>query len=479
MSSSPGNRQKAKANSPVSKRRERPLRTGILGGGLTGLTIAYCLHTQAPGTFQVEVLEKGPQCGGLLRSLRQDGFTFDHGGAHIIYSKDRKAVDFMLGILGSNYFTKRRNNKICYKGHMVKYPFENGLSDLSRQDNFECLYHYLNDRRLKPKNFKQWIYSTFGKGIAERYLIPYNRKIWNYPLEKMSLHWVEGRVPRPPAEDVVRSALGIPTEGYTHQLHFYYPRRGGIQALIKGMERQLPSVFNDFEVKKVTRRNGGWTVSNGETSREYDVLISTVPIFDLVSALDRVPSKVETALKGLKYNSLITVMLGLEGDHLPGYTAIYFPDPDIKFNRVGFPHVFSGHNAPPGKSSLVAEITARQNDPVWRCSDRRLLLQVIRDLHQRKLIDKRSVCFGQVRRHKYAYVIYDRDYQKNVRTVLQFAGGRGIWLCGRFSEFEYLNMDACVSRAVDLAKRLKKLSKTDFTFTKHTKRGRSNERKSN
>lgn len=441
-----------------------------MGGGLTGLTIAYCLQKN-PRTFQVEVLEKDRVCGGLLKTIRQNGFTFDHGGAHIIYSKDKKAVDFMLSILGSNCFRKRRNNKIYFKGHLVKYPFENGLSDLSRQDNFECLYHYLNDRRPEPRNFKQWIYGTFGKGIAEKYLIPYNRKIWNYPLEKMSSHWVEERVPRPPAEDVIRSALGIPTEGYTHQLHFYYPKRGGIQALINAMERQLPAVFNDFEVKKVGKRNGSWMVSNGETSREYDILISTIPIFDLVGALDQVPSRVESALKGLKYNSLITVMLGLEGDHRPKYTAIYFPDPAVKFNRVGFPHVFSGYNAPPGKSSLVAEITARQNDPVWRSSDRRLLQEVIRDLHQRKLIDKRSVCLGQVRRHKYAYVIYDRNYQKNVRTVLRFAGSRDIWLCGRFSEYEYLNMDACVSRAVNLAERLKKLSKTHFTFIKHAKRG--------
>ncbi len=442
------------------------------------MTIAYCLKRKTPRLFQTEILEKNSECGGLLRSIQQDGFTFDYGGAHIIYSQDDQAVDFMLKVLGGNYFEKKRENKIYFEGHFVKYPFENGLSDLSPKDNFECLYHYLNDRRVKPKNFREWIYGTFGKGIAQKYLIPYNRKIWKYPLEKMSLHWVEGRVPRPPAEDVIKSALGIPTEGYTHQLHFYYPRRGGIQALIKGMEGSLSSVLTGFEVKKVSKVDGGWTVSDGNVNREYDILISTIPIFDLVRALNRVPPKVTGALKDLKYNSLITVMLGLKGNHLPKYTAVYFPEPGVKFNRVGFPHVFSGYNAPPGKSSLVAEITAKSNDSVWKTKDEELLREVVGNLHQRKLIDKRSVCFAHVRRNKYAYVIYDRDYQRNVQTVLRFVSGRGIWLCGRFSEFEYLNMDACVSRAVNLAERLTKLSKTDFAFTQHTRRGPSNERES-
>jgi protoporphyrinogen oxidase len=451
--------------------RQEPLRVGILGGGLTGLTIAYRLRQKAPSRFRVEVLEKESECGGLLRSVLEDGFTFDSGGAHIIYSKDKRAVNFMLQVLGNNYFRKRRNNKVYFRERFVKYPFENGLSDLSPEDNFECLYHFLNDRYPKPKDFRQWIYSTFGRGIAEKYLIPYNRKIWNYPLEKMSLHWVEGRVPRPPAEDVIKSALGIPTEGYTHQLYFYYPRRGGIQALIKSMERQVPMVLKDYAVNKVLESDGTWKVSDGRISLSYDVLISTIPIFDLISAMNGVPLKVKSALKRLKCNSLLTVMLGLKGNPLSEYTALYFPDPRVRFNRVGFPHVFSRFNVPPGKSSLVAEITTGYNRQAWKLSDRQLVREVTDALHQRKLIDKRSVCFARVKRSQYAYVVYDKDYQKNARVVLRYAGDQGIWLCGRFSEFEYLNMDACVSRAIGLADRLIKLSRMGRTFTRQNRKG--------
>jgi protoporphyrinogen oxidase len=84
-------------------------------------------------------------------------------------------------------------------------------------------------------SFADWIENTFGRGIAECYLLPYNRKIWNYPPGKMSAHWVEGRVPRPPVEDIIRSAVGIETEGYTHQAVFSYPVEGGIEALVRAI----------------------------------------------------------------------------------------------------------------------------------------------------------------------------------------------------------------------------------------------------
>ena len=39
------------------------------------------------------------------------------------------------------------------------------------------------------------------------------------------------RIPRPPKEDILKSAKRKKTEGYKHQLFFYYPK-GGIQSLL-------------------------------------------------------------------------------------------------------------------------------------------------------------------------------------------------------------------------------------------------------
>ena len=96
-----------------------------------------------------------------------------------------------------------------------------------------------------PETFRDWIYYTFGKGIAECYMVPYNEKIWKYPTEKMSLHWVDGRIPRPPVDDVIKSAIGISTEGYTHQSVFSYPLDGGIEALVKAIARPVEPLHKD------------------------------------------------------------------------------------------------------------------------------------------------------------------------------------------------------------------------------------------
>ena len=103
--------------------------------------------------------------------------------------------------------------------------------------------------------------STFGRSIAEKYFLPYNRKIWKTEPREMGLEWV-GRVPKPPMEDVVKSALGIETEGYTHQLHFRYPLAwrfrvavtGDDPGRVQGTLRQLRSIRS---VKKGTAGRSG------------------------------------------------------------------------------------------------------------------------------------------------------------------------------------------------------------------------------
>ena len=422
---------------------------GILGAGLTGLTLGSLIQ-------DCEILEKNSDCGGLCRSLEEEGFTFDWGGSHIIFSKDQEVLDFMLEKLGDNIVKRRRNTKILYKGNYVKYPFENGLSELPLQDNFECLRGFINvliKTNTKPGNFKEWLYATFGDGIAEKYLVPYNEKIWNYDLTKMSAWWVEGRVPKPPVEDIIKSSLGIETEGYQHQLHFYYPKEGGINALIDCLERESKDkLIKKFEVNTIKREDNNWIVSNGTESRRYDNIIATHPLFELIHALEDVPAEVYNALHGLRYNSLITVMLGLNVAHLNEYSWLYIPDRDCLAHRVAFPSNYSEAVAPDGKSAVVAEITYNSGDSVDRMPDEEIIARTIEELHRNEIIDKDTVCFAKAMWTRYAYVIYDLEYEKRIAAIKRFLNDVGIHLVGRFAEFKYLNMDACVRNAKDFVK---------------------------
>lgn len=426
------------------------MKVGILGGGLTGLTLGNMLKCD------FEILEANKECGGLCRSLQQDGYTFDYGGSHVIFSKDKKVLDFMVSVLGNNSVKVKRNTKIFYKGRFVKYPFENGLSDLPKEENYECLLGFVKnllERKGKPKNFNEWCYYMFGKGIAEKYLIPYNEKIWNWKTEKMGIEWVE-RVPMPPVEDVIKSSLGIETEGYVHQLYFYYPKLGGIQALVASLESNVANrVTKDFKIKSVKKDGDVWTVSDGRVEKNYDRIVSTIPLTEFAGMLGDVPLAVADAAENLRCNSLIIVMIGVDKPELNGISWLYFPEKkDGKFCRVSFPFNYSARVAPLGKSSLLAEITCAYGGDTWNMPDEEISESVINDLHKDGIMDRKNVCFTAVKRNRYAYIIHDLDYSKNVKTVRDYMHSIGIELCGRFAEFEYLNMDACVRRAMDTAK---------------------------
>jgi len=51
-------------------------------------------------------------------------------------------------------------------------------------------------------------------------------------------------------------------------------------------------------------------------------------------------------------------------------------------------------------------------------------------------------------------VIYDLDYIKKMQVIYRYFNEIGIELCGRFSEFKYLNMDACIRSAMNKANEL-------------------------
>jgi protoporphyrinogen oxidase len=418
----------------------------ILGGGLSGLSLACFLGGN--GT----VLEAEARPGGLCRSFRKDGFVYDIGG-HILFSKDRRLLRLIVGWLQKNVRRGRRRNEIRYGGRFIKYPFENGLAGLPPEEIYECLIGYLDRTGGPARNLQEWFVGRFGRGIADKYLLPYNRKIWKRDLRNLSTLWVE-RVPDPSREEIVKSAVGVETEGYLHQLDFYYPRRGGIEALIAALRRKVPKLLTGFRAAKIVRRGGDWEVSDGSRSVSADTLVSTIPPRDLLAALEGVPPRVTAAARRLQYNSVILVMLGVKHEGLSGRTAVYIPDPKILPHRVCFMKSFSPLNAPAGRSHALAEIAVPPSSPLLREDLDGIAERVFHGIKDICGISERDLVCTEVRVVPYAYVVYDRDYARNTKIVYGYLSSRGIRSLGRFGSFQYLNMDACVAHARALAEDL-------------------------
>ncbi len=434
------------------------MKTLILGGGLAGITLARLLSQQGD---DVLVLEKESRIGGLCRSVTADGFTFDIGGSHIIFSRDQEVLSFMHQVLDKNRGERKRDTKIFYKDRFIKYPFENGIHDLPEEDRFICLNEFIRTLmaaekgELKnPKNFKDWIYHTFGKGISEAYMVPYNEKIWNYPLDQMSLHWVEGRVPRPPVEDIIKAAVGMETEGYSHQAVFSYPNIGGMEALITAIAHPIQNcIKTDFAVSSVTKTKKGWEVSNGVEIIKAEKIINTLPLQILKPCLRNLPYPVSRAIDDLKYNSIVCIGIGMKGDTLP-YSWMYLPEKEgTSANRISFPSNFSTNVAPSGCSSILAEITYNAGDSIDRMSDEEIVADTIAALASSHILDPDKVRSALAVRHRFAYVVYDLAWQKNMQIIRDYFESEQISLIGRFSQFEYLNMDGIIRSVLDFVRR--------------------------
>lgn len=425
---------------------------GILGGGISGIALASFLGDD------VEVVERRHRLGGLCGTIIEDGFTFDAAGPHIMFSKNKEVLKLMVETLGDNVHQRRRENKIWFKGRFVKYPFENDLAALPPQDNFDCIYGYIVNPRADdtPANLAEWSYKTFGAGISEKYFIPYNEKIWNYPATKLGLEFVE-RIPKPPMEDVLKSSIGISTEGYLHQLHFYYPIEGGYESLVHAFAKNVRGeIHTNWRVASVARDGKRWRVTSADgDARTYDTLVSTLPIHELLKVWTDAPDDVHKLAATLRYNSLINVLIGCNEDRGYPYTALYVPDPSLLFHRLSFPKAFSEHCVPAGSSSVMAEITTNEGvDGAWEMSDEAIIDRTIRELEITGLVDPSTIVYRKVVRFLYGYPVYDLDYRANVTAMRNAVAATGLHLLGRFAQFDYINSDVCIERAIALAKKL-------------------------
>jgi protoporphyrinogen oxidase len=427
----------------------------ILGAGPSG--ISYSLFFEKSPV----IIEKNNHPGGHASSYMINGFTFDYG-PHILFSRDKSILDFIVKSLGDNVHQCKRNNKISFKNKLVKYPFENDLSSLDLEDNFECISQFLfnpyKEKFKNPSNMKEWFLHTFGEGISNKYLIPYNEKVWNVPVEKLSMVWAD-RIPNPPPEDILKSSIGIKTEGYLHQLFYHYPKEGGYQAISENWSRASDIHFNE-EVIKINKVNDNFDIVTSKETYQSKKIVSTINLSSLFKTCAHwIPNEVVEAYKKLIINPMYVISIGIKGDDRDKFTAIYFADKEFLVNRVSYPCTFSKKNAPKNHYSIQAEITYSPQSEIADMSDEAIIQHVLDGLKERSLING-EVILVDLKRVSESYVVYDVGYEHHAKIIRDYFAEVGIDLLGRFSYFEYINIDMAVARSIETYQRI---TKTPFT----------------
>lgn len=438
-----------------------PGRVLILGAGPTGLGAAS--RCEELGFDDYLVLEARQEPGGLASSYRDEhGFTWDVGG-HVQFSH-YAAYDAVLDrALGDRWLWHERESWIWVRGRFVPYPFQLNLHRLDPPDRDAAvrgLERAAARREPPPATFAEWIHGTFGDELADLFMVPYNRKVWGYPLETLSADWMGDRV-APPDLDRVRRNIAEARDdvSWGPNNRFRFPLEGGTGAIWKAVAARLPPERLRFgqQVEGIDLARRTVTLGTGETHR-FQTLISSLPLDRLIAIAGDVPPPVRDAAARLVYSSVYVIGVGLEGskpDELRRKCWMYFPEPSSPYYRVTVFSNYSPRNVPAGDCwSLMAEVCDTRHAGV----DGRGLKTRVLDAMQRDGLVPRGakvVSFWQHREERgYPTPFLGRD--EVLRTIAAELESRGVYSRGRFGAWKYevSNQDHSFMQGVELVDRL-------------------------
>ena len=433
-------------------------RVVILGAGPTGLGAAYRLRQLGHDNFIT--YEREAWVGGLAASYQDAaGFTWD-SGVHVLFSRSAYFNNVIDTILAGELIDHRRDAQVWMYGQFVPYPLQYNIHRLPNELRRDCLLGLARAATspLTPAaNFLEWIVRSFGDGIAEHFMVPYNRKIWATPLERLDVSWIAERVPRPDLNRVLAHFLDSrDDDDWGPNASFRYPRAGGIGAIWRRCAEEIgrERIVLQKPVTQINPTQRRIYFADG-VAEHYDVLISTLPLDRLVAIAGI--DALRPAATALRSSTVHVIGIGIEGttpEQLIDRRWIYYPDPTLPFYRVSVLSNFSPANAPAGHWSLLAEVSESAED---RRDRSRLLDEVVGGLRREGIIPSGQRVVSQwLHTAEPGYPTPTRGRDGALSVLLPALEGMGIFSRGRFGAWKYeiSNQDHSFLQGAELAERL-------------------------
>jgi protoporphyrinogen oxidase len=433
----------------------------ILGAGPTGLGAAHRL--QEYGCENFTLYDQADRVGGLATSYKDEqGFVWDIGG-HVQFSHYRYFDALMVKALGDRWLNHERESWVWMEDRFIPYPFQNNIRYLTPESRWKCLQGlirlYKQPFAGRPANFGEWILATFGEGLAEVFMVPYNFKVWAYPPEAMDYNWIGERVAVTDLERVVNNVLHEKDDlSWGPNNTFQFPVEGGTGAIWESVADMIGRehirlhtqiVGIDPAAKQVTLSDG--------TTDNYDVLISTLPIDRLVELTGL--KSLHEPVGQLRYSSSNIIGIGLSGKPpttLAKKCWMYFPEGNCPFYRVTVFSNYSPQNVPDiaNQWSLMAEVSESPHKPV---ATETLIEDVIEGMFATRLIHKsHDILSTWAYRAHYGYPTPALGRDNALNAIHPELERMQIFSRGRFGgwKYEVSNQDHSLMQGVELVDRL-------------------------
>ena len=409
-------------------------RIAILGAGMAGFGAAYRFGEEG---LRPPMYERGERHGGHTVSYVHDsGFIFDDG-PHVSFTKDERMKELFAGFVGGKYELVESRVNNYWHGQWVKHPAICNLHGLPDDLVASCIEDFVAAHRREPteiRNYEEWLLATYGRAFYDNFPKDYTVRYHTAPAKQMDIDWLGPRLYRPELREVLLGALSAQTADVHYVENFRYPTHGGFQPYID----PLPEVTDlrlRHEVVGIDPGEGILCFADG-SSAEFEHLVSSLPLPELIRVLPDVPDEVSEAASLLAASTCVVVNVGVDRADLSEAQWTYFYDRDIFFTRLSYPHMLSPNMAPEGAGSFQAECYYSDKYRPLERTPESCIEPVVRDLRRCGLIRvDDTILHTNATVTRYANVIFDLDRAPSLKIVNGYLDELSIARCGRYAEW--------------------------------------------
>lgn len=414
----------------------------IIGAGISGLAFAnFCGKDYL-------IVEKENEVGGLCRTIKRNGFIWDYAGHFFHFNTDEMKDLFLKNISSNDVIYNDKVTKILYEGKLIDFPFQANIHELDKEEFIDCLYDLFNKiEKDKYDNFLDMLYGKFGKAIVEKFLKPYNEKLYATDLTSLDVEAMGRFFPYADKEQIIKNMKEHSINSYNS--NFLYPKNGAVtfvNVLYNRLEKRR--VLLNTSIIKIDINNRIATLSDGSLIN-YENLINTMPLNNFIYLLN-IEKKL---LNSLSYNKVLVFNLGFDKSS-PLFKSehwLYIPSKECNFYRCGFYNNILKQE----KLSMYVEIGYNKDYYITQEEIDKQLKLTLDNLMREKIIDSSMSLLDHMSIiMDPAYVHIEARTNKLIEELKSKLSNYGIYTIGRYGAWIYNSMEDSMITAKELANKI-------------------------